>query len=116
MQLKEQRKTKRRHLIYYLSAVDAGSGETLGYVYDITTKGLMLLCSEPVTVGSTFRLRIEIPANLSLSDSFEVEAECRWCREDVNPDNHICGFFFTQIDRASAVMINTLVARFGFTD
>jgi hypothetical protein len=116
MPLIDQRQDKRRHLIYYLSAIDARTKTLVGYVYDITTKGMLLLCSEPVEAGSVIDFDIVLPHGLSVTQSFSVKAECRWSKPDVNPENYLSGFSFTHIDRPAAVTINALIARFGFQD
>ena len=57
----EQRKMKRRHLIYYLEAVDRDTDQPIGFLVDITTKGIMLMSETPIETGKIFHLKI--PSN-----------------------------------------------------
>lgn len=116
MTLTEKRTDKRRHLIYYLSALERSTRSLVGYVYDITTHGMLILSSEPIEPGTECEFEILLPQGLSLSERFFIRAECRWSQQDLNPQNFIAGFSFIDIDRSTAVTINALIARFGFQD
>lgn len=110
----EMRSERRRHLIYYLAAFDSKTNEPIGHIYDITTKGVLLLSDEIIDVGREIDFTVMLPDGLVSSRSFSMRAECRWSERDVNPDNFCSGFQFTYIDRSAVVLISSLIARFGF--
>lgn len=86
------RKVARRHLIYYLRVFDRESGELLGNLVDISTRGIMLVSDNPVTVGKHFDLRMYLPETVEGSREVEFSAESRWCQNDTNPDFFDTGF------------------------
>ncbi len=112
----EKRKEKRRHLVYYLPAFDWEENRVVGHVYDITSKGMMLLCSGPIEVGTRISFRVLLPPMLSSVESFSVEAECCWSEHDLDPDKYVVGFAFKNVDHSEAVTINAIIARFAFAD
>ena len=58
----EGRALNRRHLIYYFLEVnDIGSGELLGHLVDITTKGIKLVSKHPIETGKKFKLQMLLP-------------------------------------------------------
>ena len=55
MFMDDQRKLKRRHLIYYLRVFDAESGDVLGHIIDIHTEGFLLISEHPIPTGTARR-------------------------------------------------------------
>ena len=50
----DNRRLKRWHLIYYLRVFEQGSMDLFGHVVDITTQGMRLVNTEPITPGLLF--------------------------------------------------------------
>ena len=57
--LGEQRKMQRRHLIYYLEAIDMDTGKPIGFLVDITTNGIMLMSEAPIEINKIFHLTVK---------------------------------------------------------
>lgn len=90
---KENKRTvARRHLIYYLRVFDHVSGQLLGNVVDISTKGIMVVSDAPMPVNTRFHLRMVLPDTVEGSKEVDFEAESRWCRNDANRDFYDTGF------------------------
>lgn len=112
----EQRQTTRRHLVFYLRVFDGMSSRVVGHLIDISAKGLMLLCDEPVALNEDYRLRMRLPQEIMESDEIVFKATSRWCRPDDNPDFYITGFQIQDLDSESEKTIASLIEEFGFTD
>lgn len=112
----EQRQVTRRHLVFYLRVFDGMSSRVVGHLIDISAKGVMLLCDEPVALNEEYRLRMRLPSEIINSDEIVFKAISRWCRPDDNPDFYITGFQILELDRESEGAISALIEEFGFSD
>ncbi len=111
----EERTLRRRHLIFYLEVFDVESGDLVGHVVDITTKGVKLVSREPLETGKDFKLRMALPEGYFTQKELEFEAKSLWCTNDVNPDFFDTGFEFSDtIDSQAADVILTLIEDLGF--
>jgi len=87
-----QRKVARRHLIYYLRVYDATTGDLLGNLVDISTRGIMLVSDSALPLNKEALLRMVLPDTVEGSREVEFKAVSRWCKNDVNPDFFDTGF------------------------
>lgn len=109
----EQRRLKRRHLIYYLRVHDGTSSRVVGHVVDITPHGLKLITDQPVTVQEQLRLRMSFPGMGSSRDELFFDAVCKWCRQDENPAFYLVGFQILNLMPEEAVFIQGMISEFG---
>jgi hypothetical protein len=79
-------------MIYYLRVFDAQTDELLGNLVDISTRGIMIVSDKPLPTSKHYRLKMLLPDTVAGSRSVEIEAESRWCKNDVNPDFFDTGF------------------------
>jgi len=93
----EQRREERRRLYSYLEVYDGISSRILGRVADLTLRGTLLLCPEPVVVREEYRLRIRFPHEIGGRSEMILTAVCRWCRQDANPSTYVAGFQFLDV-------------------
>ncbi len=112
----DARVLKRRHLVFYLEVYDDDTGELLGHVADITTKGIKMVSHEPTPVGRTFRLRMILPEEYFDDHVLRFEAKSLWSANDINPDFYDTGFEVPNLDVAARKTILKLIAEIGFND
>lgn len=112
----DNRKAKRRHIIYYLPVSDAVNGEELGRLVDITTIGMMLISEQPLAVGSEFSFKITLPQEIKSPRTIEVRGQSKWCHKDVNPDYYAVGIQFNDTNPEQARLIDGLIGFLGFQD
>lgn len=110
--MRDKRKLKRRHLIFYLRLIDNQTRQVLGYLVDITTEGLMMMAEQPVPVGKMFSLKLMASPSRYLS----FNAKCKWCKKSVNPLLYDAGFELEGISLNKFNWIKTIVAEIGFND
>ena len=72
----------KRHNLYFLSAFDAHSGDSLGQLSDISVEGVSILGETQLQCPRTYLLRILVPQGDSPDLSLEFEAESRWTSAD----------------------------------
>lgn len=109
----EQRSLSRHHLIYYLRVFDGFSSRVVGHIVDISPQGIMLITDEPIPVQEDYRLRMRFPGSGSAQEELVVDATCRWCREDDNPEFYVAGFHIDDLPADAANFIQGLIAEFG---
>jgi hypothetical protein len=109
----EKRNLSRHHLIYYLRVFDGISSRVVGHIVDISPQGIMLISDEPITVGEEYRLRMRFPGSGSSQEELILDAVCRWCREDENPEFYIAGFQIQELPGDATSFIKGLITEFG---
>ncbi|MBE0582885.1 MAG: PilZ domain-containing protein, partial [Desulfofustis sp.] len=57
----DKRKVQRWHLVFYLRVFDGASTTIVGHLVDISSRGLMLVCDEPIEKGRALTLRMKLP-------------------------------------------------------
>jgi hypothetical protein len=112
----ENRKLKRRHLIYYLRVFDRNTNQLLGHLVDITPEGAMLVSETPIPTAERFQLRMLLPAEIFGKDRLEFEAESIWSKNDINPDFYDTGFRLLDVNAEDAATISELIGEYGFRD
>jgi hypothetical protein len=112
----ERRGTVRRQLRTYLRVFESGGTILYGHVVNIAPGGLMLVMSKPATPGTTVRMRISLPYEVGGASEMKIEALCRWCRPDVNPNFYVAGFVDTKPLPATVKHIEVVMAELGLTE
>lgn len=111
----EQRRSRRRHLFYYLPVHRQDNGALVGRLTDLTEDGFMLLCDEALPSGTRLGLQIRPESDLSHIAAIDVEADCRWCRAE-DGGGFAAGFAFHDQRLATARAINTVLDEIGMRD
>ena len=114
--LRENRKTKRRHLIYYLRVFNQQNNELLGHLADITSEGLMLIGEHALPVGEAYMLHMKLPAEILGKETMDFNATALWSRPDVDPAFFATGFRIQDIADEDIKIIRRLIKDFGFQD
>jgi len=113
---KERRKHKRRHIVFYSRVFDRNSGALLGHLMDITIEGLMLISDTPLPTGSTYHLRMDLPEDVMTKAYLSFDADCLWCRPDINPAFYNAGFRVLNMKQEDVDLIENMIDEYGFRD
>ncbi|MEZ4529371.1 MAG: PilZ domain-containing protein [Desulfobacterales bacterium] len=111
-----QRKSKRRHIIYYLRVLDANTGQLIGQLVDITTEGMKLISENPTDPETFLQLRMLLPEEINQKTQICFEVESLWCKRDINPNFFSIGFKFVAILPEDVNIIKNLIYDFSFRD
>ncbi len=114
--MSERRKLHRRHLIFYLRLQDARTGELMGFLGDISPKGLLMISEQPLAVGRTLHLQLLLPHEIEGRNAVELEAVVRRCAPDYNPQFHAIGMEVNELEPAVLKVLEELVQEMGFKD
>lgn len=110
------RQVERWYLVYYLRVFDGMSRNILGHLVDISEKGLMLICENPVEVNGDYRLRMRLPNQMKDRDEIIFSATSRWCKKDANPDFYLVGFEMHDLAPKIREIIVSLIKEFHYGD
>lgn len=113
-----KRKDDRRHLIYYLKVENRVTGEIIGRVVDITPNGLLLIGKDKFDDKSEIPVRVELGDELfeKMHGHLELDIQCRWSKQDVNPNYYVNGFAFLNHKEEQRKIISKLVDVIGFNE
>lgn len=114
--MKERRRTKRHTLIYYMRAFDVRTRNLLGYLVDIAENGAMLLCDDPVPVGETFRVKLELTEDIADSPFLEMVARSVWCHPDIDPHFYNAGFEILEMSPEDKLAIGRIIETYGLQE
>ena len=111
--MNEQRSLERRNLdriklVYYLRVYDRDSGEFVGSIFDLSTRGMKLISEKLFAVNSCYTMIIHLPEGSILGESIAVDAQCRW--RSNGPENSCeTGFEFINKVDSGIYVIKTLL-------
>jgi len=88
----ERRASERYQFAFSLEPVDVATGESLGWLVDISAEGMMLASESARNVEGRYRMRLDLPAEYDGYDAIEIEATAAWSKPAMNPRFHRTGF------------------------
>lgn len=111
---KNRRKVPRQYLVFYLRVFDWLTGKVLGHLVNISPEGVMLLSDSAIPVNEVYRLRMQLPSEVSEVGEIVFNAESRWCKPDGNPDFYVTGFQIQDLKEEQKNDILKLIDDFSF--
>lgn len=91
-----QRTELRTHLIYYLRVFDRRTHTLFGHVVDLSPSGMLITSNKPMSVHTKYQLELEYVSRIDHLATIDLEAECRWCHEDMGGELFDGGFRFIE--------------------
>lgn len=76
----------------YFDVIDRTSDQSIGHLEDLTQEGFRIKAHGEIMVNETFALRIEFPSKIKGMKDITTEAECLWCRIDIDTGQFSAGF------------------------
>lgn len=110
---KELRQADRWYLVFYLRVFAGMNHKILGHLVDISEKGIMLICDDPIEVDTEYSLRMCLPNQMKDQDEVIFSATGRWCKRDANPDFYLAGFQIDALEPGTRNLIATLIKDFS---
>jgi len=114
--MSERRSTKRKYLLYYGRVYDERAQSQLGYLVDITEKGLMLLSDGPFQVDKTLDVKVEITNDVADRPYLNITVKSIWCEPDVDQTHFNTGFEILALKPEDQQVIQTIIEAYGFRD
>jgi len=111
----ERRKFHRRYLAIYSRVFDLASGRVLGYLADLSLKGIMIISDDQLPVNKIFTLRFALPDYPGFStDHLDLQARVAWCHADVDPAFQDIGFEFSKTSAQDIGIIEEMIVTYDF--
>lgn len=114
----EHRKENRTPLLVYLDIIECQTQQSLGYLGDVSTNGMMLISPKPLDVGQVLDIRIELPDTNSLNfehaGGINLQVELVWKKPNLNPELSCLGCHFTQITETDRELLQQVGQTLGF--
>jgi hypothetical protein len=114
--MRDKRKLKRRHLIYYLQVQERASGKQIGYVVDISTEGIMLMSENPIAVGTLLELKIMLESEMSAKQYLYFDARAVRCEQSINGNTYDIGCKLLNLAPDDFREIEMIIDELGFRD
>lgn len=113
-EMREMRQVDRRYLVFYLRVFDGMSSKVVGHLLDISNKGIMLVCDNPIAINEDYRLRMRLPTEVQDASEIVFSATSRWCKQDENPDFFLVGFQMDDLSPGAEKSILKLIGEFSY--
>ena len=111
----ERRRIPRRYLIIYSRVFDQTLGKLLGYLSDLSEKGAMIIADEPLTVGTTLPLRLDLPdPKIFNAHSLMITARVAHCITDISPDFYDIGLEFLEVTSGQRIILQKMMEVYEF--
>ena len=107
------RKLERQTLVYHLRVMNRNTHRLVGYLENITTRGVLLFSPTSVRPDKVFPLEILLPAEMDGNDRIAFDATSVWCLKDVKIDLYAAGFRIHRIGRRDAKQIARAIQEWG---
>lgn len=107
---------ERNYLAQYLDLIDYETNEQLGYVGDISDKGLMFITDKSVSMDTIFDIRIENNVDSPEISKFSIKAKIKtlWQKPNINPALLCVGCSIIDIADAEHDYLKELVPMFSY--
>ncbi len=112
----ERRKESRKKLMAFTPVYDQGKGILLGYIRDLTLKGVLVISEKILDVNTQTTLAIELPGGLPeiTATRMTIPARVARCEEDESTQTYKIGFEFTDVKPEHLKIVQALLERYHF--
>ena len=115
MNNKNNRKSERKNLIYYLPVIDRVTLQPIGNLVNLTQEGTMLVSQNKFEPGTIYKARITPSDDIPDLAPLDLDMKCLWTEQDTNPVLWAAGFEILTITEATFTAINQLIEEFCFS-
>jgi hypothetical protein len=108
----DTRKQKiRREAAETLQVYEVNSDTPIGFILDMSAKGMKLMGKIPVVTNQIYYFRIPLLPAINGHKEVFVDAECRWCKEIGNNEGYNSGYLLRYPSPRDAELIGALIHR-----
>ena len=111
---KQERKSTRKALIYYLEVLERESGQTIGRSIDITVDGIQLVSETPLEVGRVYELNLQLPEEIQETSEILFDSRCVRSEKDPHSGYFYSGLQFKDQTPNDASIIELLISDYEF--
>jgi hypothetical protein len=92
------------------------SNKLLGFLVNITKRGIMIMSERPIKTGKTFHLQILIPSDDEKKNHLKFAARSIWCERSVNTDFYDTGLELMNVNIDQFEAIDNIITELGFNE
>lgn len=113
--MKNRREHPRRTLIHHLSITDPGTGQTIGFLENISLGGMMALGQHQMKVSADVArpVELQLPTDTSKGGFIPLKVTHTWNGEDKKAGLHATGLEFVDTEISTLKRINALMDELG---
>ena len=108
-----RRKLERKYLTYFSRVLDRRNNKLLGYLFDLTIEGAMVVGEIELPTGTTLLARIDLPEGLCPKKFLDIEADVVWSRPNEDDGTYKAGLKLLNTPPDSVEMLDCLIDHFG---
>lgn len=110
----DKRKTPRRKFSSYMRVVEDDTEETVGYLVDVSVKGLQLETNEVINMKKDYHMRMELTPDISDKLFLFLTARPKWIHpDDIMPNLFRVGFEIVSAQPHDYEIYQKLVEYYG---
>lgn len=106
----DHRSKRRRRPKAHFGVYSAPYGELIGYVVDLTTKGVRLISSRAIERNDSFEFRMDLPPGILDRTALSFKAKSKWCKKCEESWYYESGFKILECSDSDIARIKTLLA------
>ncbi len=110
----DQRLKRRRSTVFYMKVHDTATNRLAGFLADITTSGMKLVSEEPLALGATYRLQLDLPDTVTEPRVIDLKAKTVWSRYEESFGFYDIGLEFLEISENGRQTIENPLAEYLF--
>lgn len=115
--MREKRKFRRVHMVYYLLVFKGDGDELAGHIVDVGEHGVKIVSRSSFSSGEVYNLRMVLPSEgEGRCREVVFKGKCAWCRDRQYGDFYGAGFQFQGMAEEDMATIRELVRRFGYIE
>lgn len=88
----ELRRAPRRSAAQSIPVTDTMTGEVIGRIGNLSSNGMMLICSRPMTDDALYQFAFDLGGNGTATQPVVVGAHQQWCEESRIAGQYWAGF------------------------
>lgn len=108
----DRRREERQFLKCFASVTNRYDGQLIGYLYDLTTGGALIVSNQFYNLGEDLHLRIDMPENIE-RDPLIFEAKVIWIQQDEDPGYFRIGLKLIGLTPEEMSTLGLLLSQFG---
>lgn len=111
-QTESEKRNSRRVKVRDLRVRAKDTGELMGSLVNLSFGGMLINSTTPYETKSYYDLRIPLDGKIAGRDFLDIEAECVWCNNDVNPLIYSVGLIFPAASDDNIAVIQQINSQF----
>jgi len=114
--IEEKRNLERKKTGVFFGIYDRVNTKYVGRLVNIHAKGMMVIGKDDIKVNDCFKLKMDLPQEISGKAQIIFDAKCKWCEKGNKSKLFSAGFEFTEVTPENLQLIDDLTDNPIFND